>query len=137
MDDPFDRGAEEFTPNGAGYESIAEEVEKHFECNFPESYKRFMTECDGGEGFVGDRHLILWRMSELIGFNMEYEVAQYASGLLIFGSNGGGEAFAFDIRDAKMKIVMVPFIGMNLEYARPLAGTFENFLSNLAHEKPT
>jgi len=96
-------------------------------------YRRFMSEQDGGEGFVGGRYLILWRTSELVTFNREYEAWKYAPGLLLFGSNGGGEAFAFDTRDNSMKVVMVPFIGMSLNDAKTVADSFDNFLSNLAN----
>ena len=108
------------------------EVEAHFRCRLPSQYRLFMSDRDGGEGFVGGQYLILWRASELLEFNREYEVEKYAPGLLLFGSNGGGEAFAFDTREVSVRIVMVPFIGMSLKDAAPVADSFENFLSSLA-----
>ena len=91
-----------------------------------------MSVQDGGEGFVGNQYLILWRATELMEFNREYEAAKYAPSLLLFGSNGGGEAFAFDARDNAMKIFIVPFVGMSLKDASQVAEKFDNFLSKLA-----
>jgi hypothetical protein len=60
-------------------------------------------------------------------------VAEFAPGLFAFGTNGGGEAFAFDLRTSTMPIVMVPFIGMELSEARSIGTTFNGFLTALAN----
>lgn len=75
----------------------------------------------GGEGWVGDHYLVLFRAGELVEFNRDYEVAEYAPGLILFGSTGGGEGYAFDARSAGLPIVQVPLIGMSREDATPLA----------------
>jgi SMI1 / KNR4 family (SUKH-1) len=119
----------EFAANGPAPAESIETVEKHFGCTLPPQYKNFMTQRDGGEGFIGAQYLVLWRLGELIEFNRDYEAARYAPGLLLFGSNGAGEAFAFDTRVSEdMRIRMVPIIGMSLRDATPVADTFENFL---------
>jgi len=129
---------EKFDSNGPSSEDFIEKAESHFGFQFPADYKAFMAKSDGGEGFVGDQYLILWRAGELIEFNRDYEVAKYAPGLVFFGSNGGGEAFAFDARtEGKGSILMVPFIGMSLKDAKPIADTFESFLENLAESDGT
>lgn len=87
----------------------------------PDDYLSFLTEANGGEGFIGSEYLILWKAEELEQFNREYEVEIYAPGLFLFGSNGGGEGFGFDTRNAPYKIVQVPFIGMDLKHARHVA----------------
>jgi len=108
-------------------------VERHFGLLFPSDYKTFIAGRDGGEGFIGNQYLILWRAGELIEFNLDYEVEKYVPGLIFFGSNGGGEAFAFDARpEGNMGIRMVPFIGMSLNDAKFVAGTFNEFLTRLA-----
>jgi hypothetical protein len=45
-------------------------------------------------------------------FNREYEVNEYASGIILIGSDGGGEGFGFDRQSVAMFIVRVPFIGI-------------------------
>ncbi len=122
----------EFQTNGQTLSGSMETVEDHFGCVFPEDYKTFLQLNNGGEGFVGEQYLILWRVEEIIGLNREYEVAEYAPGLILFGSNGGGEAFAFDIRDKQIKIVVVPFIGMCIENVLFVAFDFNDFITQIA-----
>jgi SMI1 / KNR4 family (SUKH-1) len=99
----------------------------------PEDYRQFLIFANGGEGFIGpNSYLMLWQIGELFRSNREYEVYEYAPGLLLFGSNGGGEGFAFDMRGIAKAVVAVPFIGMSLEDVKPLAATFEGFLEHLA-----
>jgi SMI1 / KNR4 family (SUKH-1) len=97
----------------------------------PEDYGQFLRQADGGEGFVGNAYVILWRLGELLEMNRAYQVAEYAPGLFLFGSDGGGEAFAFDTRTAARPIVSVPFVGLELKVARPVAPNFTAFLDEL------
>jgi len=99
--------------------------------DLPDGYAEFFQQMNGGEGFVGNAYLILWRVEELVEMNKAYEVAEYAPGLFLFGSDGGGEAFAFDMRSHPKPIVAVPFVGMELRLARPVAADFKAFLQEL------
>ncbi len=74
---------------------------------------------------------MLWRAEELVEMNKSYHVNEYAPGLLLFGSDGGGEAFGFDTRTDAKPIVSVPFVGMALNEARPVASNFNEFLEAL------
>lgn len=71
--------------------------------------------------------MILWRVEELIEMNKAYEITEYEPWLFAFGSDGGGDALAFDRRAAAMPIISVPFIGMDEESASPLAPEFVIF----------
>lgn len=97
----------------------------------PEDYLSIFTELNGGEGFVGAEYLILWKAEELAVFNKEYEVETYAPGIFLFGSNGGGEGFGFDTRSEPYKVVQIPFIGMDLQYASPVADSFTHLLERM------
>jgi hypothetical protein len=98
----------------------------------PKDYADFLCRTDGGEGFVGSAYLILWRLEDLSKLNQSYQVSEYAPGLLLFGSDGGGEAFAFDTRQKTKRIVSVPFVGMSINNARIVADTFTAFLEYLS-----
>lgn len=90
---------------------------------------------NGGEGFIGpNAYVIFWKLEELMELNKAYQVAEYAPGLFIFGSDGGGEAYAFDVRTPAMPIVSVPFVGLDLSLARAIAPTFSGFLDILSKE---
>lgn len=88
---------------------------------------------NGGAGDVGGGdYAELWSIDELESYNEEYEVLQQAPGLILFGSNGGGEAFAFNLTQKVTTIGIVPFIGMSVELYCPIADTFLAFLNEVA-----
>ncbi len=97
----------------------------------PDDYREFLSAYDGGEGFVGEHYLILWQTKDLKAFSDDYEFAEYAPSLVPFGSNGGGEAFAFDRRTLPPGVVIVPFIGLSETDATPIASSFDAFLTRL------
>jgi hypothetical protein len=97
----------------------------------PSDYLDFLRQHDGGEGFIGDDYIIFWKAEELADFNREYEVEKYAPGILLFGSNGGGEGYGFDVESAAMPIVRIPFIGMAREYAHLVAKDFPDLFATL------
>jgi len=100
----------------------------------PEDHKAFLLEHNGGDGFIGTDYLILWQAEELSKFNDGYEVSKYAPGLLMFGSNGGGDGFAFDTRTSPYRVMQVPFIGMSAVDEFHVAGSFNELLKQM-HEK--
>jgi SMI1 / KNR4 family (SUKH-1) len=79
----------------------------------PADYVCFLQQMNGGEGALGDNaYLVLWRVEELVEKSVGYEVADRAPELLLFGSNGAGEAFAFDTRSSPPTIIAIPFMGL-------------------------
>lgn len=64
-------------------------------------------------------------------FNKEHEADKYAPRIFLFGSNGGGEGFGFDTRSKLYKIIEIPFIGMDLQYATPVAESFTYLLERV------
>lgn len=109
--------------------STIEQLQLNLGIKLPDDYLNFFLRSDGADGAVGETgYVSLWPIHELINLNEGYRVREFAPGLLLFGSDGGGEAFAFDLRDMAMPIVGVPFVGMSLEEAKPLAPTFTEFL---------
>jgi hypothetical protein len=97
----------------------------------PPDYVQFLEQMNGGEGFVGENYLRAWPVEDLIQYNKDYRVEEAAPGLFVFGSSGGGEAFAFDTRVMPSPIVAVPFVVMRLEDAIALAPNFDSFLQHL------
>jgi len=108
-----------------------ERVQQGLKFRLPKSYVDFMLTKDGGEGFIGRSYLVLWKIEELILMNHAYHVAEFVPDIILFGSNGGGEAFGFDTRSEVCAIVSVPFVAMEIENAKVLASDFEGFLSTL------
>ncbi len=70
----------------------------------------------------------LWDESELETFNREYQVPEYAPGFFGFGSDGGGEMFAFD---GEGRIYAIPFVGMSPIDATPVCDSWNEFKSRI------
>jgi hypothetical protein len=131
MTESIDALMVQFHGNGPAPPDALRSLEKELGIALPVDYRQFMENMDGGEGFIGKQYLILWRANELLPFNRDYQVEQYAPGILLFASSGGGEAFAFDKRDAAWPIVQVPFIGLDLRYANRVANSFNELLMRM------
>jgi hypothetical protein len=99
----------------------------------PNDYLDFLRQHNGGEGFIGDDYFIFWKAEELADFNREYGIEQYAPGILLFGSDGGGEGYGFDTQSAALPVVRVPFIGMERRYATPVAKDFPDLFAKLGN----
>jgi SMI1 / KNR4 family (SUKH-1) len=97
----------------------------------PEAYLALLRISDGGEGElpVQPYWSSLWPARDVLQFNADYEVPKYAAGLLAFGTSGGGELLALDLRQGPPhSIVSVPCIGMSLDHALVVAPEFESFI---------
>ena len=75
------------------------------------------------------KYVMLWPLTNLFKNNEEYEVHIYAPEFFIFGSDGGGTAYAIEKETGN--IFEIPFIGMSKEEAIFLAKTFHEFLQSL------
>jgi hypothetical protein len=119
----------------AGADSVAlSELVSSYSC-LPTDYLDFLARSNGGEGFVGREYLILWKAEEIVTFNSDYQVEEFAPGIILFGSSGGGEGYAFDARELKFPVVRVPFIGLDLKYAEPVAPSFSEMIVRLRNAK--
>lgn len=103
-------------------------IETHFGYLFPNDYKEFLQITNGLEGIANDEYLVLWGTSELIELNNAYKVQDYLQNIIIIGSDGAEDAFAFDISSVQPYVVKLPFIGMGHIPNEKLADTFEHFL---------
>lgn len=118
-----------FAANPPADDNEIAKVQQTLKFRLPESYVSFMLMRNGGEGFIGKSYLVLWKIEDLISMNVAYRVAEFAPGLFLFGSNGGDDAFGFDVRSNTCEIVSIPFVAMEIEDARAVASDFETFLS--------
>jgi len=122
----------QFVANPPAGRDAIDQVQTALKFPLPESYVKFLLTANGGEGFIGDSYVILWRVEELISANAAYNVAEFAPGLFLFGSNGGGEAFGFNTCSDAESIVSIPFVPMDKSDARPAGSNFEAFLEGLS-----
>jgi hypothetical protein len=94
----------------------------------PSEYVAFLRQANGGEGFLGLTYALLWPAEDLIAFNQDYEVDDLAPGFFLIGSDGGGDAYAFDLSREDGTIYRLPFIGMERRYAVRVAEHMNSFL---------
>jgi cell wall assembly regulator SMI1 len=132
VSEDFDSLLTEFVSNDPSSEEDIVSLEKAIGVKLPEDYRSFLLNRGGGEGFIGEQYLILWSADQIISYNGDYETETYAPGLLLIGSSGGGEGFAFDLRKQCNDIVAVPFVGMSLNDANSIAQSFTEFLGKLS-----
>jgi hypothetical protein len=120
----------------ANAESIAE-AERQLGVRLPDSYRDFLLRSNGGTGFIGPLgYLMLWSAEELGESNDDYGVRECAPGFVLFGSNGGGEAYALDYEDPELRVVWLPFIGMERDVAWPIAASFAELAAALQGRPP-
>ena len=96
--------------------------------SLPESYFAFLKRANGGVGFIGDRYVQLWRAEELTEMNRAYKTADFFPNFFFIGSDGGGEAYAFDLSRPDATVFEVPFIGLPTD-ARAIASSIDSFLA--------
>jgi hypothetical protein len=108
------------------------EIEEALRISFPIQYKNFMLESNGAEGCIGESsYLAIWRDSEIVRANRDLKIEEYTPGLVLFASDRGGTAYAFDKRQAQMPIVEIPDDSIHIEEAVKIADTFTGFLQYL------
>jgi len=94
----------------------------------PAAYVAQLAVSNGGEGDLGvdPGWIAIWPVQEVVSSNEEYSISEFLPGFFGFGSNGGGELLAFDLRGGEpYPIVTVPFVPMDLQEAVRIASSFE------------
>ena len=97
----------------------------------PPDYLQTFARYQGGAGEVGTAYLDLWEPAEIWQANEDYQVAEFAPGFTIFGSDGGDTAYAFERSSGLIHEFL--FIGMTMdEPATFRSQSFEAFLTWLS-----
>lgn len=109
--------------------SVIDNLPSKLGANLPADYLDFLRHHNGGEGFLGEEYIILWRAEELAQLNKAYEAERYAPAILLFGSSGGGEAYGFDTHAEPACVVRLPFIGMERRHLGPVTRDFTDLFS--------
>jgi len=126
----FDR----FEKNPSAEPELIQQVTQVLNLAFPLEYLDLFLHMNGGEGFIGDNYCRLYSIENLNPLNQAFMVKDFAPGFFIFGSTGGGEAFAFDTKSDPFSIVKIPFIPMDVKYAEFLGATVYDFFVSLSNQ---
>jgi cell wall assembly regulator SMI1 len=95
----------------------------------PQDYRAVMRRINGGEGDFGESWIVLQSLEAAIERNVAFKEAGFPP-FIFFGSDGGGEGYAWDMRPERhSRYVVVPFIVPEDEAVIPCGDTLEEFLS--------
>jgi hypothetical protein len=94
---------------------------------FPSDYAEFTLAYDGGEGTLGSGYLQLYSLGTLLEVNREWR-SEGTGGKVLFGSDGGGEGYAFDIGQDTMAIIQLPMVAPDPEDEITCGQTLGEFL---------
>jgi SMI1/KNR4 family protein SUKH-1 len=105
-------------------------AEKGLGVTLPDDYRSLMHRSDGGEAGFGHSWVRVWPIQDLVEHNDGYLVPP---GFTYFGTNGGGEAYAWDWRRQRRALyVVMAFIDSDSPAsAVPCGNTLEEFFATL------
>lgn len=107
-------------------------VLKDNEPGIPQDYLEFLRFSNGAVGFIGKSYIKIWSIDEVVDLNEAYEIYSNHPGLLYIGTNGGGEAYAIDLRpESKARYGMIPFITIGFNDLLPYGNSFMEFLDSV------
>ena len=100
----------------------------------PSDFRDYLQRGNSTAGFLDtkdfERYFDLCPESELEEWNRDYEVESHAPGFTVFGTNGGGELYAFGIDGA---VYELPEIGLAPDVASRI---FDSWAAFVAYIKP-
>ena len=105
-------------------------VQAELGVTFPDDYVEFLLTSNGADGTVGDGYLMLYRLEDVQKLTETWWEGDDAgrARFVLFGSDGGGEAYVFDKTSAPTRIVMVPFASADPEDEVDCGTSFSAFL---------
>jgi len=117
--------------SGASEQEVAE-LEKRLKLSLPDSYKSILRFTNGAAGRIGSQEFLLYSIDEALDANSKLQA--FTEGLVIFGSNGGDEAYVFDPAN-NWYIGMSPWIPMGRRELVPVSRTLNEFFTVLRNRK--
>ena len=96
--------------------------------SLPLDYLEFMLNTNGGEGFIKDSFVRIWKVEELIESNQDYCIDEFIPEIFLFGTNGGPEALAFIKKTGE--IVSVPFDDLSFDKIEKIGENFDDLIEN-------
>lgn len=101
-----------------------------------DDYINLLRSMDGGEGFVGKQYVRFYSVDEVLLVRRGLGEAELAGDLVVIGSDGGGEALAYDCRYSPAPLVTLGFIPLDYKFIRALASTLAEYLDGLRASEP-
>lgn len=111
-------------------------AERTLAVRFPEDYARWLQGTDGLEGDLGGSYLSLFAVGEMVERNRGYAVAEFMPGLILIGTDRGGEGIGLDLRGEAPAVVSVNLNSLRWDEAIYQAESFDAFLDERLRGHP-
>ncbi len=97
---------------------------------FPEDYRTWLMTHNGLERWFGETYLVLYSLENVITLTQAAEAQERLPGYVAIGSDGGGEALAFDFRKTPPPVVMVNAVCSGWDEGLLQATSFAEFMTH-------
>ena len=98
----------------------------------PQDLRELLAAHDGGRGTVGARPLILWSAEQIAREAESQEVSLATAGLLLFGTDGGAEGYAYLPRGNQGGYGRIPLLAAGVHDFEGLGHSLNDLLAALA-----
>jgi cell wall assembly regulator SMI1 len=115
-------------PGAGATESTIEAAENRLRQRFPDDYRSFLESENGIAKWYGDVYLSLYTIEQVVELNEIREHLAYQPELIHIGSDGGGEAIAFDFRQDPPTVILVNLVSTDWSEAILQAESFTEFM---------
>jgi hypothetical protein len=119
-----------FIAIGPTSEALLVTAEALIRYELPRDLRDFLFRTGGGEGWIGEGYVRIYSPQHLVQAHQGYRSHEFIPGLVLIGTDGGGEAFAIE-RDSG-RYVMTPFVGDEPAVRIDAGGSFEELLAFVA-----
>ncbi len=90
-----------------GKDAAGLSAEETLDVRFPEHYANWLQSNDGLEREKGGSYLSLYPLEDLVERNRGYALAKFMPGLILIGTDGGGDGIGLDVRGESSPVVLV------------------------------
>lgn len=110
-------------------------IEERLNASFPQDYITLLKRSNGGEGYVGENYISLWKVEDLPALNEEYQIQKYLSEKFLgIGTDGGGICYGFCL-DKNYSIFKCPLGDLDIKEVVIVAKSTKDFFKKAMMEK--
>ena len=110
-------------------------IEERLNASFPQDYITLLKRSNGGEGYVGENYISLWKVEDLPALNEEYQIQKYLSEKFLgIGTDGGGICYGFCL-DKNYSIFKCPLGDLDINEVVIVAKSTKDFFKKAMIEK--
>ncbi len=117
-------------------QAVVDSIEELIGFKLPDDYLFFLKNYQGDEAFIEKEFVILWDADKLLQSNIESEILEYLSSIIVIGGNGGGEFIGIEKTELDtFNIVLSPLIGLEKTNHIIIGNSFTDFLIRLDEKR--